>query len=103
MFNMLKQAREMQKRMSQAQKRVEKAEVTAAAEGGKVTVVMSGKLQVKSITIDPAFLASGNVRSVQDLVASTVNAAITKAQEMMAEEMKQVTGGLKLPGLSDLF
>ncbi len=103
MFNMVKQAREMQKRMSEAQKRVAKAEVTAAADDGKVTVVINGKLQVKSITIDPAFVASGNVRAVQDLLTSTINAAIAKAQEMMTEEMKQVTGGLKLPGLSDLF
>ena len=103
MFDMMKQAREMQKRMTQAQKRVAKAEVTAAADDGRVTVIINGKLKVKSITIDPAFVATGNVRAVQDLLTSTINAAIGKAQEMMAEEMKQVTGGLKLPGLSDLF
>ena len=85
------------------QKQVEKSEITAAAgdeSNGQVTVVVSGKLHVRSITIDPRLLAPGNVRYVQDLVTNAVNAALEKAQEIMTEEMKKVTGGLKIPGLN---
>jgi len=99
MLEMMKQAREMQKKMAKAQKKVAKAEITAAAGGGMVTVVVTGKLVVKSITIEPSLVADGDVRMIQDLVTSAVNAALQKAQDVMAEEMKEVTGGLNIPGM----
>ena len=99
MLDMLKQARDLQKKMSKVQKRVEKMEVTADAGAGMVTVVITGKLKVKTIAIEPSLIASGDARMIQDLVASAVNAAITQAQEMIATEMKQATGGLSVPGL----
>jgi DNA-binding YbaB/EbfC family protein len=99
MLEMIKQARDLQKKMKQVQKRVGKTEITASAGDGRVTVVMNGKLHVRRIDLDPGLIAEGNVRAIQDLVTAAVNAAIEKAQEVMAEEMKQVTGGLNMPGL----
>jgi len=99
MLDMMKQARDLQKKMKQAQKKMAKAEITATAGAGMVTVVVNGKLQVKSITLEPSLVADGDVKMIQDLVTSAVNAGIEKAQEMMAEEMKQATGGLNVPGL----
>jgi DNA-binding YbaB/EbfC family protein len=64
-----------------------------------VSVVINGKLVVRSITIDPALISEGDTAMIQDLVASAVNAAIQKAQDVMSEEMKQVTGGMDLGGL----
>jgi len=100
MMEMLRQARDLQKKMKKIQKQVEKTEITAAAgdeNNGLVTVVVTGKMHVRSVTIDPRLLAPGNVRHVQDLVTSAVNAALEKAQEIMSEEMKKATGGLDLP------
>jgi DNA-binding YbaB/EbfC family protein len=99
MMDMMRQAREMQKKMKQAQKRMAKTEITAEAGGGMVSVVINGKLEVRGVTIDPALFTEGDVAMIQDLVTSAVNAAIQKAQDVMAEEMKQVTGGLDLGGL----
>lgn len=99
MMEMLRQARDLQKKMKKIQKQVEKTEITAAAGDGLVTVVVSGKLHVRSVTIDPSLLTRGDVRLVQDLVMSAVNAALEKAQEIMTEEMKKVTGGLDLPDM----
>lgn len=99
MLDMMKQARDLQKKMKQAQKKMAKAEITASAGAGMVTVVVNGKLQVKRIEIEPSLISDGDVKMIQDLVTSAVNAAIEKAQEMMAEEMKQATGGLNVPGL----
>ena len=99
MLDMVRQARELQKKMKKIEKRVGKAEITANAGGGMVTVVVNGKLQVRRITIEPSVIEQGDVLMIQDLVTSAVNAAITKAQEMMAEEMKAATGGMNLPGM----
>lgn len=99
MLDMIKQARELQKKMKKVEKRVAKAEITANAGGGMVTVVVNGKLQVRRVTIEPSLIEQGDVLMIQDLVTSAVNAAIEKAQEMMAEEMKAATGGMNLPGM----
>jgi len=85
--------------MSKAQKKIEKAEITATAGGGMVTVVVTGKLAIKSIVIEPSLVSDGDVRMIQDLVTSAVNAGLQKAQDLMAEEMKEVTGGMKVPGM----
>lgn len=97
---MLKRARDLQKRMSKIQKRVEKQVVSASSGGGMVTVEISGKLQVRKISIEPALLKDADAKMVQDLVTSAVNAAISKAQQMVTDEMKEVTGGLNIPGMS---
>jgi DNA-binding YbaB/EbfC family protein len=99
MMDMMRQAREMQKKMSQVQKKVAQMEVTASAGGGMVTAVVSGDLILKQLRVDPKVVAEGDVSLIEDLVLSAVNAAFKKAQDTMAEEMKAVTGGLKIPGL----
>ncbi|RMD86114.1 MAG: YbaB/EbfC family nucleoid-associated protein [Candidatus Dadabacteria bacterium] len=98
-LEMVKQARELQKKMSKVQKRIAKTEITANAGGGMVTAVVNGNLEVKRVVIEPDLVRSGDVRMIQDLVRAALNAAIKKAQDLMAEEMKQVTGGLHIPGL----
>ncbi len=99
MMDMVKQARDMQKKMGKVQKRIAKMEITANAGGGMVTVVVNGNLEVKRVSIEPGLVSEGDVRMIEDLVTSATNAAIKKAQDLMAEEMKQVTGGMNLPGL----
>jgi DNA-binding YbaB/EbfC family protein len=99
MMDMMRQAREMQKKMSQIQKKVAAMEITASAGGGMVTAVVSGDLELKSLRIDPELVSGGDVGMIEDLVLSAVNAAFKKAQDTMAEEMKAVTGGMKIPGL----
>ena len=99
MMDMMRQAREMQKKMSQIQKKVAAMEITASAGGGMVTAVVSGDLELKSLRIDPELISGGDVGMIEDLVSSAVNAAFKKAQDTMAEEMKAVTGGMKIPGL----
>ncbi|MFP6608670.1 MAG: YbaB/EbfC family nucleoid-associated protein [Deltaproteobacteria bacterium] len=98
-FDMIKQARDLQKRMGLIQKKVERAELTATAGGGMVTATITGKLMVKKVEIEPQLFADGDRRMIEDLVASAINAAIEKAQRMMAKEMREVTGGLSIPGL----
>ena len=64
-----------------------------------VNIVMNGKQEVLIIRIDPEVVNREDIDMLQDLIVAAVNEAIRKSQEIMAEEMKKVTGGLNIPGL----
>ncbi len=96
--NIMKQAQQLQERLSQVQETVARRTVEASAGGGLVKVVVNGKHELLSIAIDPAVLKE-DAELVQDLVLAAVNEGIRSAQKMVAEEMTKVTGGLKIPGL----
>ena len=97
--DMIKQAKVLQEKMNQLQEEAGKRTVEAAAGGGAVVVVANGKQEIISIRIDPEVVNPGEVDMLQDLVMAAVNEAQRKAQELMAEEMKALTGGLKIPGI----
>ena len=94
----MKQAQQLQERLSQVQDAVARRTVEASAGGGMVRVVVNGKHELLSLTLDPAVLRE-DVELVQDLVIAAVNEGIRNAQKMVAEEMTKATGGLKIPGL----
>ncbi|MFI5367303.1 MAG: YbaB/EbfC family nucleoid-associated protein [Candidatus Binatia bacterium] len=98
--NIMKQAQELQERLGQIQEQAAAQTVEASAGGGMVTAVVSGRLEVVSLRIDPEVLKSGDIEMLQDLVMAAINQGIRNAQAMVAEEMKKVTGGLKIPGLN---
>jgi DNA-binding YbaB/EbfC family protein len=99
MSNIMKQAQAMQEQMAKVQEQAAAKTVSGTAGGGIVTVTANGAMQIVSVTLDPEVVKSGDVEMLQDLVVAASNDALRKAHEMMAEEMKAVTGGLKIPGL----
>jgi DNA-binding YbaB/EbfC family protein len=98
MADILKQAQALQSKLTELQAEAERKTVEASSGGGMVTAVVNGKLQVLSIRIDPQVLSAEDREMLQDLVTAAVNEAIRKAQQLMAEAMSRVTGGLKIPG-----
>ena len=98
--NILKQAQEVQSRIAQLQEEMAGRRVEATAGGGMVSVIMNGKQEVLSIQIDPEVVNREDTEMLQDLIRAAVNEAIRKSREMMAEEMKNLTGGLSIPGLT---
>ena len=96
---MLKQAQQLQKNMAKMQEELESATVEASAGGGAVKVVVSGKLTLESLIIDPEAVSPDDVEMLQDLVLTAVNDGIDKAQEMASSRMSALTGGLNIPGL----
>ena len=96
---MIKQAQQLQKNMAKMQEELESATVEATAGGGAVKVVVSGKLTLESLTIDPEAVSPDDVEMLQDLVLTAVNDGLDKAQEMASSRMSALTGGLKIPGL----
>jgi len=98
--DIVKQAQQLQERLGQVQEEAAAKTVEATAGGGMVSVVVSGRLEVVRLRVDPQVIQSGDVEMLQDLITAAVNQGIRAAQQMMADEMKKVTGGLKIPGLS---
>lgn len=98
--NMMKQAQQMQKQMVKMQEEIESARVEYTAGGGVVKVVVTGKMTVESIEIDPDVLDGEDVEMLQDLILSAINGGLSKAQEMAASKMGAITGGLNIPGLT---
>ena len=96
---MMKQAQQLQKNMMKVQDELEGATVESSAGGGAVKAVVSGKLRLESLSIDPDAVSPDEVEMLQDLVLTAVNDGLTKAQEMAASRMSSLTGGLNIPGL----
>ena len=96
---MLKQAQQLQKNMLKMQEELESQTVEATAGGGVVKAVVSGKMKLESLTIDPEAVSPDDVEMLQDLVLAAVNEGIDKAQEMASSRMNSLTGGMNIPGL----
>lgn len=97
--NVVRQAQMMQERMEAVQAEVEQKTVEASAGGGVITVIANGKKEIESITIKPEAVDPEDVETLQDLIMVAVNDAIKKADDLMAEGMSEITGGLNIPGL----
>ncbi|WP_407949884.1 YbaB/EbfC family nucleoid-associated protein [Parvibaculum sp.] len=97
MFDIMKQAQQLQSRMQSLQAELETAEVEGRAGGGLVAVVMSGKGEVKKVSIDPSLMKENEREVLEDLIVAASADAKAKAEALAAEKMKSVTGGLALP------
>ena len=96
--NMMRQAQKQLAQLQKIQEELESLTVEGTAGGGAVKVVMTGKQIVESVTIEPE--AAEEVELLQDMVLAAVNDASTKAQELAAQKMAVVTGGMNIPGLT---
>ena len=95
--NMLKQAQELQKKMADAQKKVEELEEEGTSGGGLVKVKINGKNITTSISIDDSLISKDEKEILEDLIVAALNDARENVQKKIAEEMSSLTGGLKLP------
>jgi DNA-binding YbaB/EbfC family protein len=96
----MRQARQLQQKLEKAQQELEKATVEASTGGGAVTVVITGNQQVQSVKISPEVIDADDVGLLEDLVLTAVNEALRKSQELAANRLGDITGGLKIPGLT---
>lgn len=97
--NILKQAKAMQDQMARIQEQAATKTASGTAGGGSVTVIANGAMQIVSVTIDPEVGKAGDVEMLQDLVLAATNDALRKAKDLMEQDMKAITGGMKMPGL----
>ena len=93
---LLKQAQQMQENMKKAQEELALIEVEGQSGAGLVKVVMTGRHDVKRVSIDPSLLADDR-DMLEDLVAAAVNDAVRRVEATTQERMAKVTGGMALP------
>lgn len=99
MQGLMKQAQMMQKKMEEAQEKLAQTEVVGVSGGGMVKITITGKMATKKVEIDKSLLNPDEVDILEDLIVAAYNDAQAKAEEMMGEGLKDVTGGLNLGGL----
>ena len=95
-MNMLKQAQKMQQDMMRMQQELQEKEYQAAAGGGVVSAVVSGKHELKALTIKPEAVDPDDVEMLQDMIVAAVNEAMRAADADASETMSKLTGGLGL-------
>jgi hypothetical protein len=102
MQQMMQQVQKMQQEMEAEQEQLKHEVVEASAGGGMVTVKVSGDLELKSVTIDPAAVDPDDLEILADMVLAATNEALRMAQELAARKLGGATGGLDLGGLGGL-
>ncbi|MEE2983358.1 MAG: YbaB/EbfC family nucleoid-associated protein [Pseudomonadota bacterium] len=94
--NLMKQAQKMQEEVQRVQEEIANAEVVGESGGGLVRVIMNGRHDVKSVTIDPD-LINDEKTMIEDLMAAAVNDANRRVEVLSKEKLAGVTAGIDLP------
>ncbi len=97
MFGLMKQAQAMQAKMQEMQSELERIEVEGQAGGGMIRVTLTAKGQMKALAIDDQLLNADNKVMLEDLILVAHEDARKKAERLLEEKMKDMTGGLALP------
>jgi DNA-binding YbaB/EbfC family protein len=102
-MGMMKQAAQLQSKMQAMQAELDTIEVDGTAGGGMVTVRLTAKGDLKGVSIDPSLLKPEEKEIVEDLLVAAHAEARRKAELLLQEKMKDLTGGLPLPPGLKLF
>lgn len=96
---LMRQAQMMQKKMEEAQSKLAQEELTGISGGGMVKVTLNGKFAMKKVEIDKSLMVEDEVDILEDLLMAAYNDAHAKVDALMADGMKDVTGGMNLGGM----
>ena len=94
---MMKQAQEMQKKISSMQEELEQREVEGSAGGGMVQCTLSGKGNLLKLNVDVSLIDPAEKEVMEDLIIAAFNDAKKKVEDMFSDEMGKVAGGMGLP------
>lgn len=100
--DMMKQAREMQEKMASLQAELAEMTVTGESGAGMVRVTMTGRHDVRDVTIDPSLIGDDK-DMLEDLLAAAVNDAVRRVEQAHQEKMSELTSGMALPPGMKLF
>jgi len=95
--SMMKQAQQMQSKMTEMQENLQDMEVTGSSAGGMCQVTLNGKGEARKLKIDPSLVTPDDATVLEDLILAAFNDAKTKVDTEMREKMSELTGGLQLP------
>ena len=102
-MGLMKQAAQLQSKMEAMQAELDQLEVAGAAGGGLVTVTLTGKGDLRGVHIDDSLLKAYEKEILEDLLVAAHGDARRKAEALVQEKMKSLTGGLPIPPGLKLF
>ena len=97
MSQIMKQAKAMQEKMAEMQKKIEETEIEGSSGGGAVKIIMNGKHEVKNLFIDPSIVNSDEKEVLEDLIIAALNDANKKIAENTNDQLGSISGGMGLP------
>ena len=97
MSQIMKQAKAMQEKMAEMQKKIEETEIEGSSGGGAVKIVMNGKHEVKNLFIDPSIVNSDEKEVLEDLIRAALNDVNKKIAENTNDQLGSISGGMGLP------
>lgn len=97
--NLLRQAQQFGGQMEKMTEELKTRRATGVAGGGMVEIEINGLMEVLRCRIEPQLAVGGDRELLEDLVVAAVNQAVAKAKQLHTEALKEITGGLELPGL----
>ncbi len=98
--SIIRQAQELQLKLAKAQQELSNTTLEASSGGGAVKVTIDGQQKLQSVKISPEVIDPDDVELLEDLVLTAVSEAFASSQELAAERLGGLTGGLKIPGLT---
>lgn len=99
MGQLMKQAQQMQQKMSTLQKELETRELETSSGGGMIKIKINGKQEILGVSINKECVDPSDVEMLEELVKTAVNQAVKESQDMVSKAMSKVTGGINFPGL----
>lgn len=96
---MMQQAQQLQEQLLRAQQKLGESVIEVSSGGGAIRITVNGQQEIKAVKIAPEVVSADDVEMLEDLVLTGVNEAIAKSQELAAQQLGALTGGLKIPGL----
>ncbi len=98
MFKLLKQAKEMQSQMKKMQEELKGKTIQVDCQG--VQVIMNGKQEIQTLKINPDLIPGATAEKLEKVFLRAFNEALAKSQDLAASEMKKISGGMNIPGLT---
>jgi DNA-binding YbaB/EbfC family protein len=103
MGQIMKQAQKFQAKIAKLQEELGDKTVEASSGGGMVTVIANGRQEIVSVKIDQEVIDPDDSEMLQDLIMAAVNDALSRAKDMVNEEMGKLTKGMNIPSIPGLF
>ncbi len=104
--NIFKESQKIKEKVKEIENDIAKKTLDVETGGGIVKITINGRQEIQSLKIDKELfseLANSDLSMLQDLIIACVNEALHRSKKMLSDELKKMTGGFNIPGISDLL
>lgn len=99
MNQLMKQAQQMQAKITTLQKELEVREMDVSSGGGMVKIKINGKQEILDIKINKECVDPNEIDMLEELIKTALNESVKESKDMVSNAMSKVTGGISIPGL----